>query len=196
MPVMSSIERAFCRSGLWGRVAERYVLPWALDGARPAGRVLEIGGGSGAMAQAMARGFPEATITVTDVDDVMVGFASRRLRRMSRVRVERADVTSLPYESASFDVVTSYLMLHHVVDWEKALEEVARVLRPGGVFIGYDLTDTRFARLIHRIDGSPHRIVAPADLRTRLAAAALADATVRLSARGHLMRFRATRQVD
>ena len=196
MPIMSSVERAFCRSGPWRYCAERFVLPWALDGVRLTGQVLEIGGGSGAMAQAMARGFPDTTITVTDVDDVMVGSASQRLRRMSNVRVERADVTGLPYESASFDIVTSYLMLHHVVDWEEALAEAARVLRPGGVFIGYDLTDTAFARLVHRLDGSPHRIIAPAELRRGLAAAILTDATVRVSARGHLMRFRATRQVD
>lgn len=195
MPVMSSVERAFCRSGPWRRLAERRVLPWALDGDRLVGRVLEIGGGSGAMALATARRFPDATITVTDVDDVMVGAASRQLRDASNVTVERADVTGLPYESATFDVVTSYLMLHHVIDWEKALAEAARVLRPGGIFVGYDLTDTRLARLVHRLDGSPHRIIAPGELRRELAAVGLTDATVRVTVRGHLMRFRATRRV-
>ena len=193
MPVMSCLERAFCRSSPWRYAAERHVLPWALGGDRLTGRVLEIGGGSGAMAQAMARGFPDARITVTDVDDVMVEVASQRLRRIANVRVERADATDLPYESASFDVVTSYLMLHHVIDWEQGIAEAARALRPGGLFIGYDLTDTRLARLVHRLDGSPHRIIAPGELTHGLAAADLTDSAVRVSARGHLMRFRATR---
>lgn len=97
------------------------------------------------MAQAMALGFPGAMITVTDVDDVMVRSASQRLRRMSNVRVERADVTGLPYESASFDVVTSYLMLHHVIRWEEALAEAARTLQQDGLLVGYDLTNTALA---------------------------------------------------
>ena len=193
MPVMSSVERAFCRSHPWRYVAERHVLPWALDGDRLIGRVLEIGGGTGAMAQAMARRFPDATITVTDVDDVMVRAASRQLRPVANVSVERADVTRLPYESSTFDVVTSYLMLHHVVEWEDALAEVARVLRPGGVLIGYDLTDTKLARLVHQLDGSPHRIIAPVDLSRGLGVAGLTEGMVRLSARGHLMRFRSAK---
>ena len=193
MPVMSSVERAFCRSSPWRHVAGRRVLPWALDGDRLLGRVLEMGGGSGAMAQVMARRFPEATITVIDVDDRMVTAASPRLRHISNVRVERADVTDLPFEAASFDVVTSYLMLHHVIDWAEALAEATRVLRPGGMFIGYDLTDTGLARLVHRLDGSPHRLIAPIELSRGLAATGLTDARVKVSARGHLMRFRGIR---
>jgi ubiquinone/menaquinone biosynthesis C-methylase UbiE len=145
------------------------------------------------MAQAMGRGFPEATVTVTDVDDVMVRSASQRLRGMSNVSVERADVTGLPYESASFDVVTSYLMLHHVIDWEEALAEAARTLRQGGLLVGYDLTNTALARLVHRLDGSPHRIISPVELTQGLDAAGLKDVTINVSAHGHLMRFRATK---
>lgn len=196
MPVMSSVERAFCRSAPWRHVAERRVLPWALGGNHLEGRVLEIGGGSGAMARAAARRFPDARITVTDVDAVMVEAASRQLRRFSNVTIERVDVVDLPYESGSFDAVTSYLMLHHVIAWERALSEVTRVLRPDGLFIGYDLTNTKLARLVHRLDGSPHRIIGPGELRRGLAVAGMTDAVVDVSARGHLMRFRAEGRVD
>ena len=70
MPVMSSVECAFCRSLPWRVFAERKVLPWALQGADLGGRVLEIDCGSGAMAEAKARTSPHATLIVTDVDDV------------------------------------------------------------------------------------------------------------------------------
>ena len=193
MPVMSAIEGAFCRSAPWRVFARRSVVPWALDGQRPAGEVLEIGGGSGAMADAVARRFPEVRLTVTDVDPVMVDSAEERLRRHPHVRVQHADVTALPFAADSFDVVTSYLMLHHVIDWREALAEVARVAVPGGTILGYDLTDTRLARLVHRVDGSPHRILAPDELRDGLAASGLVDVAVRLSARAHLMRFRAVK---
>ena len=191
MPLMSAIEGAFCRSGPWRSYARRRVLPWALDGHRLAGQVLEIGGGSGAMAAGAAAMFPDAHLTVTDVDQAMVDAARGRLVEFPNVTVQRADVTALPFDVGSFDTVTSYLMLHHVIDWVDALVDVARVLKPGGALIGYDLTDTRIARLIHQVDGSPHRIIAPDELTHALAAAGYTEVTVRPSLRDHLMRFSA-----
>ena len=193
MPVMSVLEGAFCRSGPWRLFARRMVLPWALDRHPLRGEVLEIGGGSGAMAAGAARTFGDVRITVTDVDQAMVDVARKRLAAYPQVHVQKADVTALPFDTGSFDMVTCYLMLHHVIDWEESLGEVSRVLKPGGAFVGYDLTDTRLARWIHRVDGSPHRIIAPKELADQLAVAGLREISVRESFRGHLMRFEAWR---
>lgn len=97
------------------------------------GEVLEIGGGSGAMADGAARAYPNVRLTVTDIDDAMVHAARARLAARGNVRVDRADVTDLPFADDAYDVVMSHLMLHHVIDWRDALAEAARVLRPGGV---------------------------------------------------------------
>lgn len=194
MPVMSAVESAFCRSAPWRSFARQHVLPWTLDGLSLWGDVLEIGGGSGAMADGVARQFPDVHLTVTDVDDAMVEGTRVRLAKHENVVTELADVTALPYAAGSFDVVTSYLMLHHVIDWLDALTEAARVLRPGGMFVGYDLTNTRAARIVHRVDGSPHRIIAPEELRDGLAVAGFTDIAVTVAARAHLMRFRATKR--
>lgn len=191
MPVMSAIEGAFCRSTPWRSFARRTVLPWALDGHPLDGEVLEIGGGSGAMADGVARQFPNTRLTVTDVDAAMVDAARRRLATRPQVSVEVADVTSLPFATGQFDAVTSYLMLHHVIDWVDALAEVWRVLKPGGAFIGYDLTDTRVARWIHQADGSPHRIIAPDELADGFAVAGFTEISIKPSIREHLMRFHA-----
>ncbi len=196
MPVMSAIEGAFCRSSPWRSFARRQVLPWALDGHSLAGEVLEIGGGSGAMAAGVARGFPDAQLTMTDVDSAMVASARVRLAAYSNVTAEVADVTSLPFDAGRFDAVTSYLMLHHVIDWVDALAEVSRVLKPGGAFIGYDMTDTRMARWIHKADGSPHRIIAPDELADGLAVAHFTEITIRPSVFGHLMRFHALKRSE
>lgn len=196
MPIMSAIEGAFCRSDPWGSFARRVVLPWALDGHQLIGDVLEIGSGNGAMIEGSARLFPSARLTGTDVDDSMVAAARARLAHHENARVERADVTALPFEDVSFDAGTSYLMLHHVVAWQEALGEVWRVLKPGGTFIGYDLTDTRIARLVHRLDGSPHRIIAPAEMHDGLVCAGFVDVTVGVSVRAHLMRFLARKSAE
>jgi SAM-dependent methyltransferase len=189
VPVMSAIESAFCRSAPWRSFARRAVLPWALDGHALHGDILEIGGGSGAMAAGVAHAHPEVRLTVTDVDDAMVQFARTRLAAHRNVTVKVADVTALPFENNTFDAVTSYLMLHHVIDWAPALAEVKRVLKPSGAFIGYDLTDTRLARWIHRADGSPHRIITPEELEHALRTMGFTDITVRSAFSTHLMRF-------
>ena len=196
MPVMSTIEGAFCRSRPWRSFARRAVVPWALDGHPLRGDVLEVGGGSGAMAIGVARAFPDVAITVTDVDQAMVDAARFRLADLPNVNVESADVTALPFETDRFDAVTSYLMLHHVINWVDALAEIARVLKPGGAFIGYDLTSTPVARLIHKADRSAHRIIAPDELADGLAVAGLMEVTIRLSVAAHLMRFHGRKKHD
>jgi SAM-dependent methyltransferase len=193
MPVMSAIEGAFCRSAPWRAFARKAVLPWALGGYRLTGDVLEIGGGSGAMAAGTAQRFPDVRLTVTDIDDAMVSSARRRLARYRNVIVEQADVTALPFGDASFDAVTSHLMLHHVIAWREALTEVARVLRPGGVLAGFDLTDTWLARVTHRLDGSPHLLLSADELREGLADAGFTAIVTRPTA-ANLVRFRAAKR--
>ena len=191
MPVMATVEAAFCRSAPWRLFARQIVLPWALSGYVLSGEVLEVGGGSGAMAAGVVRTFPAARLTVTDMDSAMVESARARLSQLGNVSVDVADATALPFTTNRFDAVTSYLMLHHVVHWVDALSEIARVVKPGGIFLGYDVTNTRLARWTHRVDRSPHHILTPDDLRDGLTGAGFIDATVGPSARGHLMRFHA-----
>ncbi len=57
-----------------------------------------------------------------------------------RVDVQVADAQKLPFPDRSFDVVMSSLVLHHVQDFSKALREMARVLRPGGIIVIADLS--------------------------------------------------------
>jgi SAM-dependent methyltransferase len=191
MPVMSVVEQAFCRSAPWRAFARRAVLPWTLSGTPLTGDVLELGAGSGAMAEGVALSHPQIRLSATDIDPAMVRAARHRLSGLDGVTVKHADVTDLPFDDESFDAVTSYLMLHHVIDWPTALEEAARVLRPGGTFIGYDFTDTLFARLIHQADRSPHRILSADELRNGLETAGFEDVAVRTSYRDHVMRFKA-----
>jgi SAM-dependent methyltransferase len=193
MPVMSLVEQAFCRSAPWRHFADRVVVPWALHGVQLAGDVLEIGAGSGAMAAAITRQAPDARFTVTDIDPAMVRVAERRLAGDSHVSVRTADVTALPFADGSFDYVTSYLMLHHVVHWQEAIHEAARVLRPGGRLVGYDLTPSVLAKAIHVADRSPYRLLSAEDLDAGLEAAGFEQRQVEPSLGGLVMRFVAER---
>ncbi len=193
MPAMSRLERVVCRNTLWDWFTRRHVLPWTVRGLRVDGEVLDIGRGTGTMAAELARLFPSSGVTTTDIDPVMVPSARQRLRRLPNAQARQADATALPFSDGSFDCVTSYLMLHHLHDWETAVAEVARVLRPGGVFVGYDLTRTMLARLVHWVDRSPHRLVSTGELLTVFESVGLRLDHLDISAREHLVRFTAIR---
>lgn len=195
LPSMSAVEQAFCRSTPWRWATRRVIQPWALSGFSPHGNVLELGAGSGVMAMETARVYPDLHLTVTDIDHAMVRAARARLGRYPNVKVTRADVTDLKFEDQTFDVVTSFLMLHHVIDWERALREVARVLRPGGTLIGYDMTRTHFGELVHWVDRSPHRLLAREEFAPGLLEVGLRDVSVRPSFARHVVRFVGTRPV-
>lgn len=99
------------------------------------GRVLDVGCGPGHVAAHLAaRGLD---VTGIDLDPAMVEQARRRLG--SRAALAVADVAALPFEDASFHVVLSTLSMHHWADTPAGLSEIARVLRPDGVALIYDL---------------------------------------------------------
>lgn len=166
MPEMTSLEQGFCRSAPWRWFARHVVVPWALQGEQLSGDVLEIGSGSGAMAAELLRRFPDVRLTATDYDESMVDVGRNRLRAFGdRVEVRQADSRQLPFPDESFDAVLSFIMLHHVIDWEKALAEAVRVLRPGGRLLGFDLLDSRSMHWLHRTERSPHRMMRWDELR-------------------------------
>ena len=191
MPVMSKVEATFCRSRAWRSFTAKVVMPWVLRGEDFVGDVLEIGAGAGANTAVIAAIHPQAAITATDIDPAMVAAARARLARFGRrIAVQQADATRLPFDDDSFDAVVSMLMLHHVLCWEAVIQEVDRVLRPGGRLVGYDLTSTRSARALHLADRSPHRLVDSDELRQELTRAGFVEIAVatglgRLVARFH-----------
>ena len=137
---MGARERRAMDSTLYRLATAHLIAPWALQRTRPRGLVLEIGGGTGAMADHLLRTTPDLRMVVTDVDPAMVAVASRRLSGYgSRVAVECADANDLPFDGGRFDFVLSFLMLHHTGDWRRAIAEALRVLRPGGRLVGFDV---------------------------------------------------------
>jgi ubiquinone/menaquinone biosynthesis C-methylase UbiE len=197
MPTMSNIESAFCRSAPWRALTRRIVIPWALQQSAPAGHVLEIGAGSGAMAAELLIEYPDIRMTVTDFDATMVDAARERLARFGdRAVVRQADASALPFEPETVDTVVSFIMLHHTVAWEKVLAETARVLRPGGRLVGYDLLSTAPARLLHRLEGQPFlRIATMPQLQHTMSALPFEHVVLHKRLAGLAVQFRAQRSV-
>ncbi|HEY2543807.1 MAG TPA: methyltransferase domain-containing protein [Gaiellaceae bacterium] len=119
------------------------------------GRVLEIGGGTGA--NLPYYGPAVESLVVTEPEQPMLRRLERHVREHPRpVTVLRAPAEDLPFDDASFDAVVSTLVLCGVGDQPRALRELRRVLRPGGrlVFIEHVRSDeARLARLQDRMNG-------------------------------------------
>jgi ubiquinone/menaquinone biosynthesis C-methylase UbiE len=190
---MSRFERAYCCSAMWRSSSS--AIARELSAQRLGRDVLEIGAGSGSVARQVLSDTPELAWTAIDIDSRMTRAAAARLSQFCNASVDTADATAMPFPDSSFDTVVSCLMLHHIIDWECAVSEVARVLRSGGIFVGYDLSRTRLASLFHRLDGSPHRLIAPGDFRAECARNRL---TISLRSRliGHVMQFAAHKNTE
>ena len=91
--------------------------------------VLELGCGTGLIMDRIS----DRCRTLVGVD-ISLGMLERARGRGHR-RVVQASVEQLPFQDATFDVVYSFKVLAHVERVDRALEEAARVLRPGGWFV-------------------------------------------------------------
>ena len=93
--------------------------------------VLEIVVGLGADHQRFAEA--GARLTGVDLTERAIEHTSRRLAAFGlQSRLQTADAERLPFDDASFDIVYSWGVLHHSPNTPKAIDEVWRVLRPGG----------------------------------------------------------------
>jgi ubiquinone/menaquinone biosynthesis C-methylase UbiE len=95
------------------------------------GRVLEVGGGTGA--NLPYYGAAVESLTVTEPEPPMLRRLHARAREQAPgVTMLRAPAEDLPFEDGVFDVVVSTLVLCGVNDQPRALRQLRRVLRPGG----------------------------------------------------------------
>ena len=107
--------------------ARRLRLVRELLAVRPGDRLLEVGCGGGHV----LRQFPEAELTGVDPSAVMLAKAERNLRGLG-AKLLRGELAELDLPAESFDRVICTEVLEHVVEPERLLAELARLLRPAG----------------------------------------------------------------
>jgi 2-polyprenyl-6-hydroxyphenyl methylase/3-demethylubiquinone-9 3-methyltransferase len=146
--------------------------------------VLDLGCAGGFMAEAL----DDRGARVTGIDPAAEAIAAARAHAAQGDRQITYDVgvgEALPYGDASFDAVVCVDVLEHVQDLALVLAEVARVLRPGGVFLFDTINRNPLARLatitvaedilrlLPRGTHDPDMFIKPAELRVALQAAGL-----------------------
>lgn len=167
------------RSPFWRAADEVAFGPWRDELGRRAGarraRVLDVGCAQG-----------RSTFHFADLPVDIIGFdiSKRCIKRAAeRARAERphasmtflcADATGFPFRDGCFDVVLAYGVLHHVEDPGSVCRQIARVLRPGGIYFGQENNVTVFRwvfDLLQRLrpawyeEAGPEALISTARLR-------------------------------
>ncbi len=171
---MNSAHEELCSSAEWGEYMATDLLPRVLDSAELGDHLLEIGPGFGLATDILRT--KASRVTAVEIDEV---YATRLVDRLcgTNVDVEVGDAAGLRFDDASFTSAASFTMLHHVRSvalQDAVFAEVARVLKPGGVFIGSDSLDSPGFRSFH--EGDICNPVDPEGLGRRLDAAGFSQA--------------------
>ena len=118
------------------------------------GAILDAGCGPGFMLIELLKLFPEATGMGVDLAEPLLDVARAAAKSeglSSRVNFESADVERLPYDNQSFDAVVSTNMLHIVENPVKQLDEIERVLKPGGICFIADIKRSLWISLFEKV---------------------------------------------
>src|SRR5713226_2364367 len=186
---MNLVHRWLCRSARWKDTVEKYAMPWTLDKIDLGSNVLEVGPGPGVTTDLLRTRVEH--LTCVEIDRTLADSLSRRVAGRN-VTVLCDDATAIPLPDETFDGAVSFTMLHHVPSaalQDRLLAEVARVLRPRGVFAGTDSISSPLFRLMHVFDTMV--VVNPNSFPKRLEAAGFAD--VQVDVNQYAFRFRARR---
>lgn len=186
---MNEAHLQICGGDEWAEVVEQHIIPWVLRGIELGDDVLEVGPGPGRTTDVLLRTAPRLTAAEVDPD-----LATRLAERLAGTQVEvvETDATDMPFADGRFSTALSFTMLHHVPSAElqdRLFAEVARVLRPGGLFAGVDSVDSEDFRALH--EGDVCVPVPPEGLAERLTRAGFVDPEVEVNE--FAVRFRAIR---
>lgn len=151
---LNVVEKALMSNPVRALVQRRYEAPLfeRLGGRTEGATVLEIGCGRGVGTEIIFEQFGAKEVHAFDLDPGMVKLARRRLAAYSsnRLSLNVGDATAIEADDLSFDAVFDFGIIHHVPDWQRALAEVARVLRPGGRFFFEEVTKQALDRAVYR----------------------------------------------
>jgi SAM-dependent methyltransferase len=176
-----------CASAEWAALVRDDLLPWVLGDDELGDDVLELGAGPGLVTDLLVERAPR--VTAVEIDEPLATALRTRLADRP-VEVVTADATALPLPSGRFSSAACFTMLHHIPGrdlQDRALAEIARVLRPGGLLLGTDGEDTPARRALH--DGDVFEPIDPGGFADRLRSAGFVAPVV--DSNGDRFRFRA-----
>jgi ubiquinone/menaquinone biosynthesis C-methylase UbiE len=103
-------------------------------------KLLDVACGSGRFLGQLAQAFPAMPMTGTDLSQAYLDEAARHLEGRRTISFRQGNAEALPFETGSFDIVTCIYLYHELPNEvrRKVTSEIARVLKPGGLFVFVD----------------------------------------------------------
>ncbi|MEU6207767.1 class I SAM-dependent methyltransferase [Micromonospora musae] len=151
VPHLASLEEVLCRAAEAGS-------------GRAPGRALDLGGGPGLLTERMARRWPDAAITLMDIDPVLLALARGALE--GRVRALEGDLSTPGWVARAgddHDLVTVVMTLHYLspAQVRAFYDDVRRCLAPGGLLVVADLMpDDGLPSLMSTLNPEPEEAAA------------------------------------
>lgn len=103
------------------------------------GDVLEIGSGTGQLTWGLSHRFPFMSVSACDISTKFLQKAAGVVGTDGvPVRYYACDANFLPFRDNSFDLVVGHSVLHHFIDYQKIIQKLSKLLRPGGQAIFYE----------------------------------------------------------
>lgn len=168
------LDKAQQVQDMFGRIAKRYDLMnclmtagqdtrWRREVIRKSrlktnGQLLDLGAGTGDLAQEAFNQVPGCTVTAADFTLEMMRVGKSHFARQE-LNWTAADALHLPFRQENFDAVVSGFLLRNVADIMGSLREQLRVLKPGGVIVVLDTTRPAQNKLRPLIDFYLHVII-------------------------------------
>lgn len=157
------------------------IIPLVAEGLLGLDHVLDVGTGEGQI----ARHLTERGQRVTGIDPVLAQ-VTEAARRGGAARYAQSDAAALPFAAGSFDGALACLVFEHIDRVDEAIEEVSRVLRPGGRFVfllNHPLLQTPGSGWID------DQLIEPPEQYWRIGPYLVEDATIEEVQKGVFIRF-------
>jgi ubiquinone/menaquinone biosynthesis C-methylase UbiE len=135
-------------------------------------KVLELGCGIGFVSSYLAKTY-HFKVYGTDYDPEQIQIARQVQPELEHLVFQVEDATHLSFQDSEFDLVISQNVFHHIPDWERAVEEISRVLRTGGVLIWLDLAFPEMIKLLFLPVVKNYGLYTCSDIKTAFTANAL-----------------------
>ncbi len=133
------------------RAESKTKTPWIIDRIKNHGllnantKVLDVGCGAGFLSNALAK--ESLQVTGVDLSEESLKVAAKH-DDTKTVKYQTADAYKLPFQDATFDVLTAMDFLEHVEKPDEVIKEFSRVLKPNGLFIFHTFNRNPLAHLV------------------------------------------------